>query len=158
MLTADVADVLTPPNDGLLVIIAVGNPLRGDDGVGPYISSKIKAQNTNEAQNYNTKIINAEERPENIIDEVVALNPSRVIIIDSANFGGIPGEARIISEDEISDVVLSTHMFPLRAISKIIEEDTGAKVQQKTIEIGSKMSNEVVKIADEIIDIINGEK
>lgn len=107
--------------DGLNVIVAVGNVMRADDGVGPYIASRL-------APSERLAVFDAGVNPENIVDAVIELNPSSVLFVDAADFGAEPGEARAISKDELTDCALSTHMFPLRAVWEIIERDTDAKV------------------------------
>ncbi len=153
MLTAEVNILFIPEKFGKTIIVTVGNSLRGDDGLGPFVSSKLKDQNLKFV------VIDAGERPENIIEEAVALKPAKVIIIDAANFQGHPGETRIIPSDSINDVVISTHKFPLRAVQNIIEMDSNAKVyflgvQVKTVELGAVMTNDVKAAAEEIIKCV----
>lgn len=154
MLTAELQKALKPPKKGITLIITVGNDLRADDGIGNYIALNCKLQTAK------LKIINAEDKPENIIDEAVAMKPSKVVIIDAADFNGKPGEARIFGEDSINSATISTHMFPLGAVAKIIKKDTGAEVfflgiQPKSVALGEGFSVEVKKAADELIELIN---
>lgn len=153
LLTAEIIEALSPTKNGLTLLITVGNSMRSDDGVGPYIFSNIDYRISN------IEILNAEDRPENIIDEAIGLKPEKVVIIDSASFSGKPGEVRIIPEEHINDTTLSTHMFPLGAIAKLIKDDTGAQVlflgiQQANIGFGEKISSEVLKTAEEIIECV----
>ena len=150
------------------MIVAVGNDLRGDDGVACYIAEKMEPKTERLGSIFNGNrevysqvpiIVNAGNNPENVIDEIVLLKPLKVIIIDAANFQGGPGEARIIKEEQINSVVLSTHMFPLGAVAKLIKEDTGAEVvflgiQPKNMELGDKISDEVKNTANEIIKCV----
>ncbi|MCE5194960.1 MAG: hydrogenase 3 maturation endopeptidase HyCI [Nitrospiraceae bacterium] len=138
------------------MIITVGNSLRADDGVGPYISENLKNPNPK------IKIMDAGERPEAIIDQAVELNPKKVIIIDAAHFEGTHGELHIIKEEDISHTILTTHAFPLNALAKIIADDTNAKVyflgiQAKNTRLGKSLSEEVKKSADELIGYLNSE-
>ena len=150
LLTAETINLLQTAD----LFITVGNDLRADDGVGPYIYNQCRNKN-NECQ-----IINAGDKPEGIIDQAIALNPKKIVIIDAADFGGVPGEARIIKHELIPDTTLSTHTFPLRVIAKIIEDDTKAPVsflgiQPKSVGFEEELSEEVKKVADQIIEMLN---
>ncbi|OGC08305.1 hydrogenase maturation peptidase HycI [candidate division WOR-1 bacterium RIFOXYD2_FULL_36_8] len=155
LLTAEIKDLFSKSNKGLTLLITVGNDLRGDDGVGPYIYERTAEKGFLDSKP-RFYLLNAFDKPENIIDEAVKLAPSKVIIIDAADFGGEAGEARIIEKENIPQTTLSTHTFPLPVIAKILEEDTGAEVfflgiQPQNIELGNGLSDAVKKTAKEII-------
>ncbi|HMK55084.1 MAG TPA: hydrogenase 3 maturation endopeptidase HyCI [Dissulfurispiraceae bacterium] len=155
--SSDLAALFSPPDSGIVLIITVGNEYRSDDGVGPYIAGGLKNPLSHIA------ILNAGERPENIVFKAIELNPSTAVIIDAANFGGRPGEARIIPESSVPDCIHSTHNFPLNIVSRLIAEDTGAKVwfvgiQYESIAFGEGLSAEVRASADEIIKMISNSR
>jgi len=157
LLTAEAKKLLTTDHPGTTLIITIGNNLRSDDGVGPFIaqnSSKLKT---------GLVLLNAGEKPENIIDEAVEKKPSRVIIIDAANFGGTVGEVKVIDSEHIPNTTLSTHTFPLKVIAKLLETDCQAPVhflgiQPQSVELGENLSAEVKAAANEIINLIGGGK
>lgn len=137
------------------MIICVGNTLRSDDGAGPYIASYLKGTKKLAA-------FDAGYNPENFIEEVTALKPGRVIIVDAADFGGEVGEARIINEGDIPESSLSTHAIPLNVIYHILKEDTGSEIkfigiQPKGVGHGEGLSPGVKAAADMIISRINKE-
>jgi hydrogenase 3 maturation protease len=105
MLTAEIKDIFTPSEKGKLLVITVGNSLRSDDGVGIYIAKQIKKCKKN------IIILNADSKPENIIDKAVQIKPQKVVIIDAADFGGRVGEIRLIKKTDIQSTSLSTHSF-----------------------------------------------
>lgn len=151
MLRAEIRQVLKSKTN-LTTIICVGNFLRSDDGVGPHIAARLKPAT-------NLQIIDAGYNPENCIDEAVKLKPDRIIIIDAADFGGCPGEVRIIREDHIPVVALSTHNISLKVICRILKEDTGAEIkfigiQPKSVGLKEGLSPEVKIAADEIMAAI----
>ncbi len=141
--------------EGRTLLVTLGNSLRGDDGVGPFIGESIKRK----AEDF--KVINAYTTPENIVSPVVDFKPDKLIVIDAANFGGLPGEVRVIPLDKISKYrALSTHSFPLEIIFGIILEDTKASlsilgVQAKKMDYVEGLSSEVEKAALNIIDYYN---
>jgi len=153
MLTAEIRDLFTPSNKGPLLIIAIGNSFRSDDGVGVYIARQIKKCKKNFI------ILNARNKPESVIDKAVQIKPDKVIIVDAANFGGMAGEIRLIEKNNIPDTTLSTHSFPLNIIGRIIEEDTGADVsflgiQPKSVQLAKGLSKPVKRAAEKIISCI----
>lgn len=154
MLTAEISDLISKPSKGITLFITVGNSFRSDDGVGPYIAERIGLLLEN------TVILNAGDKPENIIDSAIEIKPARTIIIDAADFGGTPGEVRLIPEDLVPDNTLSTHTFPLRVITRVIAEDTGSEVfflgiQPAGMALGEGLSEEVRKSADAIISALS---
>lgn len=139
--------------DGLNIVVTIGNSLRADDGVGPYIASYL-------SNHTRLVVLDAGNTPENFVDEIISLSPTYIVFIDAADFGGFPGQARQIKKDEISGFTLSTHMFPLRAIWEIIEQSISAEIRLIGIQIldysfSNRLTNEVRQIADEIIMALN---
>ena len=153
MLTAELRDLFTPSKKGQLLVVTVGNSFRSDDDVGPYIARQIKKCKKN------VIILNARSKPESIINKAVEVKPCKVVIIDAANFGGMPGEIRLIEKTDIPDTSLSTHSFSLNIVAGIIEEDTGADVfflgiQPKSIQLAEGLAEPVKKSAEKIISCI----
>lgn len=154
MLTAEITTLFNS-DSGITLVITVGNPLRSDDGVGPYIAGNISSPKKN------IIVMNAGDRPENIHDRAVEAKPAKTIIVDAADFGGVPGEMRLIPEHSIPDNPLSTHSFPLRIVARLLAEDTGSEVfflgiQPESMAFGEALSPKVKSAADEIIQLIEG--
>ena len=148
-------DSLLRPVAALTVIICVGNTLRSDDGVGPYIASHLK--NTGKLI-----VFDAGYDPENFIGKAAETGPGRIIIIDAADFGGEAGEARIIGEEDIPESSLSTHAIPLKVVYHILKADTGSEIkfigiQPKEVSHGERLSPEVKAAADKMIARITKE-
>lgn len=154
MLTADVIELLKPKSSGTLLVITVGNLLRSDDGVGPYIAEQAKRPKNG------IIILDAGERPEDIVGKAIEVRPERVVIIDAADFTGEPGEVRAIPEEFIPENPISTHRFPLRVISGLVTEDTGARVdficiQPESVGFGEALSDTVRSSAEEIVMMLS---
>jgi hydrogenase 3 maturation protease len=153
MLTDDVRNVFLRAKNKKTLIITVGNSFRKDDGVGPYIASLLDPTETPFV------ILDAGDKPENIVDEVGMLEPDITMIIDAADFGGAPGEIRIIDEENIPDATLTTHTFPLKVVTKLLKDDTGCEIifigiQPKDVGYGEGLTKHVQSSADELIDLI----
>ncbi|MFZ3254357.1 MAG: hydrogenase 3 maturation endopeptidase HyCI [Syntrophales bacterium] len=152
-MTADVIELLKPGPCGTLLVITVGNPLRSDDGVGPYIAAQAKKPKNG------VIILDAGERPEDILWKAIEVRPERVVIIDAADFTGEPGEVRAIREEYMPENPISTHRFPLRVISWLVTEDTGARVdficiQPESVGFGERLSDTVRSSAEEIVMVL----
>jgi hydrogenase 3 maturation protease len=90
------------------------------------------------------------------VDEAIGLAPKYIVVIDAADFGGAPGEVRVIEESAIPRTTLSTHMIPLNVVTGIISEQTGAKVafigiQVKSAALGEGLSPEVRAAAEQLL-------
>jgi len=149
-LTADILKILKDCT-GQTVVVTAGNTFRSDDGVGPYISSQL-------SDTFGLRIVEAGQNPENIVDEVIALKPDAIIVIDAAHFEGYPGEVRVIPEDLIPSTSLSTHMIPLNVVIRLIVEDNPVTVhylgvQILSAELGEGLSGEIKASADELITV-----
>ena len=104
-------------------------------------------------------VLDAGYTPENIVDEAIQLNPDNIVIFDAADFGGVPGEVRVIPAEAIPETTLSTHMISMNVVAALIAGDTGAKVcfigiQPKSVEMGEGLSEEVKQSADVIVQRI----
>ena len=62
-------------------MLGVGSELRGDDGVGPYLSERLSRFNS-EFSEYNGDLV-----PENFTRDLRKFQPDNVIIIDAAFTG-----------------------------------------------------------------------
>jgi hydrogenase 3 maturation protease len=128
-----------------VVLVGVGNPYRGDDGAGSNLIEILKTKSLN-----NTLLINAESVPEAFITRVEEYNPSHVLIIDAANFHGVPGDMRFITSEQIGGQTISTHSLPLNIFISYVEKTLGVPVlllgiQPASIIYGEELSPNVVK-------------
>lgn len=127
----------------LLIILGVGNPLRGDDAVGLEILRRLRGRVPR-----NVRLIYGGTSPENFISKISRLRPSHVLIIDAAIFGGEPGETRLIPPEQVPDETISTHTIPISVLASLIQKETNAKVmllgiEPKNLGLGEGMSQEV---------------
>lgn len=151
MLDEEVREILSPVIEGKMLIITVGNTLRRDDGVGPYIAGCLAGRLPPQVI-----LLNAGDRAENTIEKAIMYRPVKTVIIDAALFGAAPGKVKVIGEEDIPMVTLSTHTFPILVLSKLITKDTGSKVffvgvQPRDVTFGEGISRQVKETADEIV-------
>ena len=108
-----------------LIVLGVGNELKSDDGVGPFIINKLIDENI---EKDNLLFINAETVPENFTGKIRKENPSHVIIVDACLMGENPGEIKIVDKDDFANIGISTHSMSLSYFVKYLERDTDFKV------------------------------
>jgi hydrogenase 3 maturation protease len=142
--------------DSRSVLVGVGNPLRGDDGFGPELISRL-------GEGMPFKTIDAGEMPEDCLDQVIALKPARVLIADAVAFGGKPGEAVLLEPESLGKrITVSTHQLPLMMFIRLIRDRLpGAEIrvlglQPRSIELGRGLSPQVDKSMDMLAQIITG--
>lgn len=103
-----------------IVILGIGNELKGDDGIGPIIAKKFK-------QDSNLLSISTDV-PENWIQKIIDFSPDILIIIDCADFQGKPGDIKIIPKNKIMDFSLSTHTLSIPAIVSAVLSKISCKI------------------------------
>jgi hydrogenase 3 maturation protease len=145
--------ILSDMLSGRVVIACIGNQLRGDDGVGPFIGSQVQATDR-------VRVVDCGETPENFLGVIARQRPEKVVIIDAARFGGRPGEVRLVKKEEIGGGGLSTHDAILTLFADFIEEQTGARtfflaIQPERSEVGRGLTLSVEKAALSVAAAIN---
>ena len=78
------AELLTG-KDRKILFVGIGNLLRQDDGIGVYISTRIKERN-------NIKVITAEVSIENYIGKINSVEHDTLVIIDCVDMQEDSGE------------------------------------------------------------------
>jgi len=139
---------------GRVVVACIGNELRGDDGVGPFIAGLLEPTDR-------LTVVDCGETPENYLGVIARHSPEKVLIVDAAYFGGRPGEVRVVKKSEIAGGGASTHDAILTLFADYLEAQTGAAaffvaIQPKTSQVGSGLSPEVEAAARELAAAING--
>ena len=134
--------------DGRVVIACIGNELRGDDGVGPFIAGILKPTDR-------VTVVNCGETPENYLGVIAGYKPEHVVIIDAAYFGGEPGDVRVVKKSEIAGAGASTHDAILTLFAEYIEAQTGAEtffiaIQPRRSQVGDVLSPPVEAAAREL--------
>lgn len=141
-----------------LIVLGVGNELKSDDGVGPFIISKLKEENI---ENKNLLFIDSQTVPENFTGKIRKENPTHLIIVDACLMGLKPGDMKIVNENEFANIGISTHSMSLSYFVKYLEKDTDFSIifvgfEPETMEFGDKPTPKVEKAAIEFIEILKG--
>ena len=141
-----------------LIILGVGNDLKSDDGVGPFIIKKLKQENI---ENKNLLFIDAETVPENFTGKIRKENPTHLIIVDACLMDSQPGDMQIVNKYEFANIGISTHSMSLSFFVRYLEKDTDFRIifvgiEPETMEWGEKPTPKVEKAAIEFIEILKG--
>ena len=133
-----------------LLILGIGNDIRGDDGLGPYIINQLydlkecllenddcsetnlyefidldKLNNLKNSTNFkNLVLINAGSVPENFTGTIKKENPSHILIIDASLTGKNPGDMSVVLKENIVNLSVSTHSMSLSYLIKYLETDS----------------------------------
>ena len=141
-----------------LIILGVGNELKSDDGVGPFI---IKRLTDEVVQNEALIFIDAQTVPENFTGKIRKENPTHVIIVDACLMDKKPSEMQIVDKYNFANIGISTHSMSLSYFVKYLEKDTDFKIifvgiEPETMDWGDEPTSEVKKAAFEFIEILKG--
>jgi hydrogenase 3 maturation protease len=136
-----------------VVVLGVGNPMRGDDGIGACLADRLQG-------NVNATVVNAGDVPENYLGPVAAARPEVVVIVDAAELGAAPGEIAIVEVNELGaeyprstrrvagGAALSTHNASLSLFIKVLQSEIQTDVfllgvQPASMAFGAPMSRAV---------------
>ncbi len=132
-----------------VILVGIGNQSMGDDAAGLMVVERL-------SDSFKTLKITAD--PLNHVDGLCGSDV--VVIVDAADFGGKPGEFRIIEESEIDGSTLSSHSLPLsmfvHLLKKCVNKVTVWGIQVKSLKPGEAVSPEVVSGIDKLSKTIKG--
>lgn len=132
-----------------ILFIGIGNLLRQDDGIGVYISQRIKERD-------NIRVITVEVSIENYIGKINSIDYETLVLIDCADTGKPPGSFELLPVDKISDMTFNTHNISLKRISEFFRNDVMVlAIQPEKVDFGENLSYLVKEAGNRIIDAIN---
>jgi hydrogenase 3 maturation protease len=142
-------NILKSVKDKKILFIGIGNLLKTDDGVGAYISKRIKNSG-------NISSLSAEISIENYIGKINSLDPDILIIIDSADMKLSSGTIKLLSIDQVLDLTFNTHSISLKRLSEFFKMPVYLLgIQPEKTDFGENLSYHIKIIADRIINQIN---
>ncbi len=143
-----------------LLIMGIGNTLRGDDATGPktidMLYEKLVSMDVDSDDVY---LLNAATAPENHTIEIRQINPSHLIIIDAVEFSSDAGSFIIVDRNQIDTFNFSTHTMPISFLINYLEDSVGCKImtlgiQPKDMTLVDTISGEVQASIDELCNHI----
>ena len=141
-----------------LIVLGVGNELKCDDGVGPFIIKKLKEENI---ENKSLLFINAETVPENFTGKIRKEKPTHLIIVDACLMGGEPGDMKIVNKYEFANIGISTHSMSLSFFVRYLEKDTDFRIifvgiEPESMDWAENPTEKVESAAYDFIDTLKG--
>ena len=142
-----------------LIVLGVGNELKCDDGVGPYIIKKLKEGIVEDKDRL--LFIDAQTVPENFTGKIRKETPTHLIIVDACLMGGEAGDMKVVDENDFASIGISTHSMSLSFFVKYLQQDCDFRIIFVGIEPESMdyADNPTVKVEDaanEFINILKG--
>ncbi len=139
-----------------LIVLGVGNELKSDDGVGPFIIGKLQEENI---ENNNLLLIDAGTVPENFTGKIRKEDPTHLIIVDACLMDSNPGDMKIVDKNEFANIGISTHSMSLSFFVRYLEKDTEIRIifvgiEPETMDWGVKPTPKVEKSANEFIETL----
>jgi len=138
-------------NASKIAILGIGNDLKADDGIGPYVIEHLQ-----HCKPPHIELINASTVPENFISHLIEANPQLILLIDAALMQASPGTIKLIDKDTIGGIAFSSHQLPLTFFIEYLENNITTTIlilgiQPLTDEFTQPLSEPVQHAADEII-------
>ena len=135
--------------DKRILFVGIGNVLKQDDGVGVYISRKIK-------ETKQILSLTVEVSIENYIGKINSLNPDILVLIDCMEMNSSAGTFKLFSLSQIDDLTFNTHNISLKRLSEFFRMAVFILgIQPEKIDFGENISFLVKNVADRIIKQIN---
>lgn len=151
-----------------LVILGIGNDIRGDDGLGPYIISKLSDLKESHHESDQNPIVDMDKLylidggsvPENFTGLIKKHDPSHIILIDASLMNRKAGEIAIVDKENISDISISTHSMSLSFLIRYLEREKEYKIQfigiePKIMDLSMELSEEIQLASNNLINIFS---
>lgn len=100
---------------GKAIILGIGNVMRGDDGAGPILISRLKRKTR-------ANLLDCGEVPEDYTQPIIDAKPDKIVVVDAADWNGLPGEIKSIDPEEINNLSFSTHDSSLKMFMKYLRK------------------------------------
>ncbi len=138
--------------DKKVLFVGIGNLLKSDDGVGVYISRKIKARE-------GISVLTVEVSIENYIGKINSLNPDYLVLIDCMDFKSEAGTYKLLDVNQVQDLTFNTHNISLKKLKEFfIMPVFILGIQPEKVDFGENLSYLVKENADSIIKLINNRR
>lgn len=135
-----------------VLILGVGNTMRGDDGAGPSLIAHLHGK-------VGAELIDAGDVPENYLGPILALKPEVIVMVDAADLGSAPGDIAVIEIDEISQRSISTHNASLDLAAKFLSASIQVEIfllgiQPASLDFGTQLTAAVAASVMALADLL----
>lgn len=132
-----------------VLFVGIGNILKSDDGIGVYISRRIKNRGS-------VSSLSVEVSIENYIGKINSLNPDILVLIDCVDMKAGAGTYKLLTPDQTRDDTFNTHNISLRRLSEFFMMPVYVLgIQPEKIDFGENLSYLVKNVAERIVKQIN---
>ena len=150
----DFEEQLATGIEGVVVVMGIGNPLRGDDAAGSLAARRIESLP-------GVCVIDAQDVPEEFLVRVVDQQPDTVVLIDSVDMDSAPGSVAFLDRDQVARYWPSTHRMPLGLLMEVLEQETyalviGIGIQPAHTELLKPLSSAVAASVARVAEMLNG--
>lgn len=138
---------------GRVVLLGIGNPLRGDDAAGCEVARQVRHMASPALlEAGRVLVLEAEDVPESYSGPVVAADPDVILLLDAVDLGAAAGSVALIPASSLRDVTLYTHRTPLAPLARYLEHRCGADVyllgiQPASVDWGAPLHPDVAAAA-----------
>lgn len=107
-----------------LLVMGIGNPLRGDDALGIRVIEELEK---NQLQG-NVSLVKCETVPENFLHLIREMAPSHILFLDAVEANLPPGSVIFTELRDSDEITVSTHSIPLSVFSRFLKTMMKVKV------------------------------
>ncbi len=138
-------------------VVGVGNVMKGDDGAGSELVAELVRRG------FTLPCVDAAEVPENYAGWVPKQDIEAVVFVDAVDFGGEPGECRVIPFEHLMISASNTHRMSLHYTVMFLRDEWEGYailvgVQPKSMKLGEGLSEEVEsgveRLTEALIDAV----
>ena len=113
-----------------ILLIGVGNRLRGDDAVGPLLIERLQGQ-------VDIPLLDAGDVPENYLGPIEDSGAGLVLVVDAVEMGANVGDTAIFDIEQTQNMFVSTHTANLGLLFKVIPPERRPQVIMLGIQPGN---------------------
>lgn len=133
------------------LVMGVGNPLCGDDGVGSLVAARL-------TRRFAERTIDAGAVPESFLGPLLATEGRPVVFVDAVAHGGAPGSCCLVRTRDLVPRHASTHRSSLELLGELLDREGVCAwvlgVQPLQLAVGALLSPDVARTADELTQIL----
>lgn len=146
-------------NAARIAILGVGSDLRCDDVAGVLAAQMIEKASRGRTKSLEVKVFIGATAPENLTGEIKIFQPSHLMIIDSVDFGGEPGQITVIDPKAIDGISFCTHTLPIKVMSDYLLQSLNCRmifvgIQPRSLTVGRPPSKEILRAAKRLSAIV----
>ncbi len=134
------------------MLLAVGNPLAGDDGAAALAASRLRDSGAD------WRIVDAGLSPENVTGVVRCEAPDLLVVVDAARMGTPSGSFFRLPTEFADRMLFSTHGLPLPFLIDRLREAAGRiiliGIEPRSTVLGTPISAEVSRAAERVAELL----